>query len=129
VNFWFATINCLELICNIKIGLTTYCTAWVRTQLCRLQKGCTQLATTSDKFYQLLAHGRWFSLGAPASSTTKTGIYTRIIYAKWIFDSLLLIVWNWFAILKYICLQFHHFYVFSENWNICILLKLSILIL
>ena len=23
--------------------------------------------------YQLLAHGQWFSLGAPASSTTKTG--------------------------------------------------------
>jgi hypothetical protein len=23
--------------------------------------------------YQLLAHGRWFSLGTPASSTTKTG--------------------------------------------------------
>jgi hypothetical protein len=29
--------------------------------------------TTSDKVYQLLAHGRWFSLGTPASSTTKTG--------------------------------------------------------
>jgi hypothetical protein len=28
---------------------------------------------TSDKVYQLLAHGRWFSLGTPASSTTKTG--------------------------------------------------------
>jgi hypothetical protein len=31
---------------------------------------CTRLATASDKAYQLLAHGRWFS---PASSTTKTG--------------------------------------------------------
>jgi hypothetical protein len=28
---------------------------------------------SSDKVYQLLAHGRWFSLGTPASSTTKTG--------------------------------------------------------
>jgi hypothetical protein len=28
------------------------------------------LAVASDKAYQLLAHGRWFS---PASSTTKTG--------------------------------------------------------
>jgi hypothetical protein len=28
------------------------------------------LAVASDKSYQLLAHGRWFS---PASSTTKTG--------------------------------------------------------
>jgi hypothetical protein len=25
------------------------------------------------KVYQLLAHGRWFSLGLPASYTTKTG--------------------------------------------------------
>jgi len=38
-----------------------------------LQKGCTRFATASDKVYQLLAHGRWFSLGTPASSTTKTG--------------------------------------------------------
>jgi hypothetical protein len=30
------------------------------------------LAATSDKVYQLLAHGRWFSSGTPASSTTKT---------------------------------------------------------
>ena len=27
----------------------------------------------SDKVYQLLAHGRWFSPGTPAYSTTKTG--------------------------------------------------------
>ena len=46
---------------------------WVRAQLCGLQKGCTRLATASDKFYQLLAHGRWFFPGTPASSTTKTG--------------------------------------------------------
>jgi hypothetical protein len=25
--------------------------------------------------YQLLAHGRWFSPGTPASSTTKTGCH------------------------------------------------------
>ena len=48
-------------------------TAWVRAQLCKLQKGCTRLATASDKVYQLLAQGRWFSPGTPASSTTKTG--------------------------------------------------------
>jgi hypothetical protein len=28
---------------------------------------------TSDKVYQLLAHGRWFSPGTLASSTTKNG--------------------------------------------------------
>jgi hypothetical protein len=32
-----------------------------------------KLAAASDKVYQLLAHGRWFSPGTPASSTTKTG--------------------------------------------------------
>jgi hypothetical protein len=37
------------------------------------KKGCTQLAAASDKVYQLLAHGRSFSPGTPASSTTKTG--------------------------------------------------------
>ena len=37
------------------------------------KKGCTRLAAASDKAYQLLAHGRWFSLGTSASSTTKTG--------------------------------------------------------
>jgi hypothetical protein len=37
------------------------------------KKGCTQLAAASDKAYQLLPHGRWYSPGTPASSTTKTG--------------------------------------------------------
>jgi hypothetical protein len=35
--------------------------------------GCARLAPASDKVYQLLGHGWWFSLGIPASSTTKTG--------------------------------------------------------
>ena len=49
--------------------------AWVLAQLCKLsyKKGCTRLAVASDKVYQLLAQGRWFSPGTPASSTTKTG--------------------------------------------------------
>jgi hypothetical protein len=34
------------------------------------KKGSTRLSAASDKAYQLLAHGRWFS---PASSITKTG--------------------------------------------------------
>ena len=34
-------------------------TAWVRARICKLQKGCTRLAPTIDKVYQLLAHGRW----------------------------------------------------------------------
>ena len=36
-------------------------------------KGCTRLVAASDKAYPLLTHGRWFSLGTPASTTTKTG--------------------------------------------------------
>jgi len=36
----------------------------------KYKNGCTRLAAASDKDYQLLAHGRWFS---PAASTTKTG--------------------------------------------------------
>ena len=47
--------------------------AWARAQLCKLQKRCTRLAAASDKVNQLLAQGRWFSPGTPASSTTKTG--------------------------------------------------------
>jgi hypothetical protein len=39
------------------------------------KKGCTRLAAASDKVYQLLAHGWWFSPGTPASSTTKTGCH------------------------------------------------------
>ena len=47
-------------------------TAWVRAQLfMNYRKGCTRLA--SDKVYQLLVQGRWFSPGTPASSTTETG--------------------------------------------------------
>ena len=47
--------------------------AWVRARLCKLQKGCIQLAAANDQAYQLLAHGRWFPPGTPAPSTTKTG--------------------------------------------------------
>jgi hypothetical protein len=47
--------------------------AWACARLCKLQKRCTRLAAATDKAYQLLAHGRWFSPGTPASSTTKAG--------------------------------------------------------
>ena len=48
-------------------------TVLVHVRLYRLPKGCTRLAASSDKVYQLLAHGRWFSPGTPASTTTRTG--------------------------------------------------------
>jgi len=47
----------------------------VRARLCKLQKRCTRLADARDKAYQLHAHGRWFSPGTSASSTTKTGLH------------------------------------------------------
>ena len=49
--------------------------AWGRVRLYKLRKRVhsTPLAAASDKVYQLLVHGRWFSAGTPASSTTKTG--------------------------------------------------------
>jgi hypothetical protein len=48
-------------------------TAWVRAGFVNYTKGCTRLAAASDKVYQFFAHGRWFSPGTPAYSTTKTG--------------------------------------------------------
>jgi hypothetical protein len=55
--------------------------SWITKQLMQAyhhyrvnyKKVCTRLTAASDKAYQLLAHGRWFSPGTPASSTTKTG--------------------------------------------------------
>ena len=64
---------------NQVVGLPNYSykpitnTAWVRARICKLQKGCTRLAAASDKVYQLLAHGRWFSTGTTATSITMTG--------------------------------------------------------
>jgi hypothetical protein len=45
----------------------------LRPAFLNYKKGCTRLAAASDKVYQLLAHGLWFSPGTTASSTTKTG--------------------------------------------------------
>jgi hypothetical protein len=44
---------------------------WVRISI---RARCTTLC---DKVYQLLVHGRWFSPGTLASSTTKTGHHDR----------------------------------------------------
>jgi hypothetical protein len=57
---------------NFHSYLTTN-TVWIRARIIKLQKRCTRLAVASDKVYQLLAHGRWFSPGTPASSICKTG--------------------------------------------------------
>jgi hypothetical protein len=36
-------------------------------------RGAEYIAKGDNRFHNLLAHGRWFSPGTPASSTTKTG--------------------------------------------------------
>ena len=41
--------------------------------LVNYKKRCTRPAAASDKVYQLLAHGWWFSPGPLAFSTTKSG--------------------------------------------------------
>jgi len=42
-------------------------------KLFKKKEGCTRLTAASDKVYQLLTHGRWFSPDTLASSTTKSG--------------------------------------------------------
>jgi len=52
---------------SINIHFMNVCVQHIST------KGCTRLAVASDKVYQLLANGRWFSPGTLASSTTYAG--------------------------------------------------------
>ena len=68
------------------------------------KKGCTRLAAASDKVYQLLAHGRWFS---PASSTTKTGCHDIAeILLKVALNTINQIKSNLLAIALFVLLQF-----------------------
>ena len=76
------SVHCISAVgarvtrCVRSLDLTTHTSlSPIRARLykLKLQKRCTRLAAASDKVYQLLAHGRWFSPGTPASSTTKTG--------------------------------------------------------
>jgi hypothetical protein len=55
------------------IDIANYASALATTMKLFYKKACIRLAAASDKVYQLLVHGRWFSPGTPASSTTKTG--------------------------------------------------------
>ena len=59
--------NARETLSAIRRGFST--------SFVDYKKGCTRLAATSDKVYQLLTHGWWFSLGTPVSPTTKTGLF------------------------------------------------------
>jgi murein L,D-transpeptidase YcbB/YkuD len=53
-------------LCVIQLSLLLFILGSYKIR----SSGCTRLAAASDKVYQLLAHGWWFS---PASSTTKNG--------------------------------------------------------
>jgi hypothetical protein len=57
----------------------------------KYKKGCTRLATASDKVYLLLAHGWWFSPGTPSSSTPKTGRHDNLIN---LLSSMLVLCWT-----------------------------------
>jgi len=59
------------------------------------KKWCTRLADASDKVYQLFAHGRWFSPGTPASSTTKTGRHDIVEIKSNILKITLIKTANW----------------------------------
>ena len=67
-------LDITEILLKVVLNIITLIhKPTVHTRFCKLQKGCTRPTAASDKVYQLLAHGRWFSAGTPASSTTKTG--------------------------------------------------------
>ena len=66
----------LKVALNTKIQIHTSLSPLRRgfaPHFINYKRGCTRLAAASDKVYQLFAHGRWFSPGTPAFSTTKTG--------------------------------------------------------
>jgi hypothetical protein len=76
VNYIYITNT--VFVCSVKVRNSCVTSQlhrhhWYCTRVCKLQKECTRLAAASDKVYQLLAHGRWFSPGTPVSSTTNTG--------------------------------------------------------
>ena len=71
------TIGVITYQHNITIGVITY-QHNIKSErftpgFVNYNKGSTRLAAASDKVYQLLTHGWWFSPGIPSSSTTKTG--------------------------------------------------------
>jgi hypothetical protein len=76
---FYCTIDCQNSLFFLSLKPFLCLTNWgfISTRFApsfvNYKKGCTRLAAASDKVYQLLAHGRWFSPGTPVSYTTKTG--------------------------------------------------------
>jgi hypothetical protein len=56
-----------------KVQTMLYYAENLKSSNTNLTENLTRFVAASDKAYQLLAHGWWFSPGTPASSTTKTG--------------------------------------------------------
>ena len=77
IFFYFTLQRFTALLGVFRIVIDTVVNHSIRRKFApgfvNYKKGCTRLAAASDKVYQLLAHGQWFSPGTPASSTTKTG--------------------------------------------------------
>ena len=62
----------IHFVCLMVFNFSYIVTRGSQPGFVNYKKGCTRLAATSDKDYQLLVHGRWFSPGTLVSSTTKT---------------------------------------------------------
>jgi hypothetical protein len=93
----------------------------------------SRLAAASDKVYQLLAQGRWFSPGTPASSTTKTGRHdiAEILLKVALNFQICFSLW-WYVILKGLFCPFafqkinltfnkfkflYYFHIFTTNFS------------
>ena len=77
------------------------------------KKGCSRLASASDKVYQFLAHGRWFSPGTPTSSTPKIGRHD-------IAEILLKVVLSTINQIKsnFSCWEVQDYVILVHYWNI-----------
>jgi hypothetical protein len=64
-GIFMLTIAAASALCQIKVTITVVGFTTTFICHCKLQKGCTRLTAASDKGYQLLVHGRWFSQGTP----------------------------------------------------------------
>ena len=77
---WVHTVHGIEYISHNNLQGARVA-QWVRSLDLTAQTSLSPIrhgfAAASDKVYQLLAQGRWFSPGTLASSTTKTGRHDR----------------------------------------------------
>ena len=73
-----------------------------------ITKRWTRLAAESGKVYQLLAHGRRFSPGTPASSTTKTGVQ-HDFHSRWCSFVVCMRVHLFFTLFVFTCVKWCQF--------------------